>query len=117
MTDDAIASLQATRAALIRDVEAIDRALKELGALNDRPSFTGSLGRRAYQVGDDKIDAVLEYIQKAGGRARQADIVRDLDINSGTASTALRALEAEGQVAKGPKQNRSATWQLVAGAA
>ena len=113
MTDDAIASLQQTRARLIRDVEAIDRALKELGAVSDGASFSGSLGRRAYQVGDDKIAAVLEYIEQAGGRARQADITRDLNINSGTASTALRALEAEGQIAKGPKTNRSATWELA----
>lgn len=63
-------------------------------------------------VGEDKLDAVRAYVRKAG-RVRQADITQALDLNSGTVSTALDALEASGEVTRGPKENRSRVWEAV----
>ena len=104
---DVVEALQRARKQYEARIAAIDVALANLdGELGTLPV------RRKFDVGDDKIAAVREYLAKAG-EARQADIRDDLKFNSGTVSVALKALEAQGIVRQTKKSNRSMVWAIV----
>ena len=107
--DDVVAVLIAEREQLEQRLAAIDAAL---GALDGTMPVAGMFNRRL-QVGEDKLMKVLDYVRRKRGWVRQAEIVRDLDINSGTGSTAVAVLEQQGLLERGPKQDRSLTWRAV----
>ena len=106
MADEAIAALERTRQEIAEDCErrlaAIDTALAALRGED-------VVLRRRPQVGPDKIEAVRTYIRKVK-KARQSDIVRATGFNSGTVSTALQALQLDGEVEAGTKVDRSRMW-------
>lgn len=111
MTDDPIlAQLQAERSALQERVSAIDTAIAALsgGAV---PALTATMLKfRGAAVGADKMDRVREYMRRHG-EARQADIARDLQLNTGTISVAMRMLEESGEAKSLGKRNRSQYWR------
>lgn len=60
-------------------------------------------------ISDKNLSKVEEYLAKRE-TARQADIVADTKLNSGTISVALRRLMDEGKVQRGEKLRGSQTW-------
>lgn len=111
-----IEALEAEREELVERLEAIDlvlKAMREGGGtvqlvdlILNQHSRRRPRGGRGPGVGEDRLDAVRAYVKKMG-RVRQADIANELGYNSGTVSTALDALEAEGEIVKRGKENRS----------
>jgi hypothetical protein len=73
----------------------------------------GGSGRRGPGVSKVKLRAVRQYMERHG-EARQTDIAKDLDENSGSVSLALRHLEAEGDVIDtGRIDRKSKIWRFV----
>lgn len=67
-------------------------------------------GRRGPGVSQAKLAAVRQYLQ-AHGKARQVDIAKDLEENTGSVSLALRALASEGvALDTGTVDNKSKVW-------
>lgn len=110
-TDELIARLKAEHTELSTRMAAIEQAIAILDGTPVAALYRPNGPRIA--VGDDKLEAVRVYIRERG-RVRQADITRELDLNSGTVSQATQALEREGEIEKGPKEDRSVTWRYVA---
>jgi uncharacterized alpha/beta hydrolase family protein len=113
-TDDLIAGLRDRREALAAELAAIDGAIAALGGGGSIPAVNhmlSSAGPRRVSVGDDKVEAVREYI-RARGKVRQADITNELQFNSGTISQATHALMLAGEIERGPKEDRSVTWRV-----
>jgi hypothetical protein len=117
MTTDVIEALRRERAAMMEKVNAMDAAIAALqgtGSSNASRSLNEHqlIAARPNGVGDDKLDAVREYVQRMG-RVRQSDVVRETGFNSGTVSVALHTLEASGEIRPGPKKDRSRLWEVV----
>lgn len=110
MTDPLISRLEDERDALIERVTAIDTAIEAL--VGTRPDGAPTITRRAGSVGVDKLAAVLEYIRERG-EVRQAEISRELELNSGTVSTATTALMIQGEIEELPKRDRSKVWRAA----
>jgi DNA-binding MarR family transcriptional regulator len=105
-----VRTLRIARKELVRQYDErlanIDRAIA---------SFNGDGGEseeRRYAISDDKVDAIRQLL-KAEGRLQQRDITRLSELNSGTVSVALRALEADGEIRQRPKENGSRVWEYV----
>lgn len=108
------------REQLLEEVAAVDATLTVLRGGNSAADLVNAMldavrgralpAQRGSGVGADKLEAVREYVQ-LHGRVRQSDIARELELNSGTVSTALHALQLEGVVEPGRKENRSRIWE------
>jgi ribosomal protein S25 len=109
-TDPLIGRLHDERDALVERVAAIDQAIEAL--TGTRPANGATITRRAGSVGEDKLAMVRDYI-RAEGTVRQAEIARELNLNSGTVSTATQALAISGEIEELPKQNRSKVWRAI----
>lgn len=117
-----VAKLDAMREQLLEEVAAIDATISVLRNGQSASDLVSTIlttfrGRvsvaapRGAGVGADKLAQVREYVQKHG-RVRQSDVARDLDLNSGTVSVALHALQMEGEVENtNRKENRSLVWE------
>jgi hypothetical protein len=60
----------------------------------------------------DKLEAVGEYLSRHG-EARQADIVKELGINSGSVSVALKFLDQHHLVKRGEHRSNSQVWEAL----
>jgi hypothetical protein len=111
--DPLILQLEDERQSLRNRLAAVEQAIHALtGSRPDGGSNMRSIYGRSASVGDDKLAAVHGYI-KQRGKVRQAEIVQELGLNSGTVSTATHALLQAGEIERGPKENRSVTWRAV----
>lgn len=113
--DPLIMQLDEERQSLRNRLAAVEHAIEALtgsASAQYHPSNMHSIYGRAGSVGDDKLAAVHGYI-KQRGKVRQAEIVQELGLNSGTVSTATHALLQAGEIERGPKENRSVTWRAV----
>jgi hypothetical protein len=124
--DDQLEEIRHARAALDDREDAIHRARAELQvAFGGAPPPASGRGRRAAQARPTRagiqqkaaqhhVDAIHDYLQKHG-TARQADIAKDLGLNSGTASLALRQLEEDRAVVPQERKDRgSVVWDFAA---
>ena len=98
--DDRLARIEKQIEGLCSDMSRLTASLSD--GNNERPS-----------VGDDNVDEVRKYFK----RRRRGTVVRQADItdalwpgNGGLTSLAIRALEYDGEVKRGPKKRRSPTW-------
>lgn len=100
------------REALLQELAKVDSALSALGG--ELPAGGLSVGSRP-QVGEDKLAQVRAYVQQHGrrGPVRQADIVKDTGLNSGTVSEAVKLMAEAGEITERTKLNRSRTWILA----
>lgn len=112
-SDELVGRLQAEHDELEHRMHAIEAAIEALSGTTPVASLYRPTNGVRIAVGDDKLEAVRIYIRERG-RVRQADITRELDMNSGTVSQATAALAREGEIEKGPKEDRSITWRYVA---
>jgi hypothetical protein len=86
-------------------------APEELGALG----LAGQQPRRT-SVGKARLRAVRDCIERTG-EVRQADIVKQLGVNSGTVSVATSALRASGEIQAVGKERGSIIWRFTGEAA
>lgn len=106
------AEIVAVRTRYQSRIESIERAIatfegtSRLNAEDRRPDVA------ALSVGDDRLESVRQYMN-AHGSARQADLAKALNINSGSVSVALRRLQLEGFVQPLSKDNGSTRWERV----
>jgi hypothetical protein len=116
-TTELIPALETERAELQRRIEAIDILLGREGSYTVRRTQESAVPKPRIQrgegVSDIKKRAVLQYI-RAHGHARQVQIQKDLNENSGAISLAVRALEAEGKIEHtGEIEAKSKVWRYV----
>lgn len=114
--DEQLEEIRQAREALDAREGALNRARDELAVAfggtapaRGRPTRAGIQQRAAQH----HVDAIFDYLKKHG-TARQADIARDLRLNSGTVSVALRQLEDDGHVmAQDLKDRGSVVWDFT----
>lgn len=100
-------SLDAREAAIQRARDDLARALGGSGS-PQRARTRAGISQKAAQ---HHLDAIADYLSRHQ-RARQADIAKALQLNSGTVSLALRQLEEDGVVAALPEKERnSVVWE------
>lgn len=69
-------------------------------------------GDKPLSISDERLTKVAKFVTKKG-RVRQADIVAELGLNSGTVSVALRRLELDGKVRQADNKERgSRVWEI-----
>jgi hypothetical protein len=78
-----------------RRITALEVLLGEDGLQVELATPARAPAPRGPGVSQAKLRAVRQYLE-SHGQARQVDVAKDLDENSGSVSLALRALEAEG---------------------
>lgn len=120
--DDQLEEVRQERAALDAREDALKRARDELMAAFDgaaprhHPPPARSRATRAgipQKAAQHHVEAIFDYLKKHG-TARQADIAKDLQLNSGTASLALRQLQDDGAVSPQDQKDRgSVVWDFV----
>lgn len=122
--DSQLEEIHAARAALDAREQAILNARAELEkAFGTSPAAAPRRGRAAnvresragvkQKVAQHHVDAIFDYLKKHK-TARQADVAKDLQLNSGTASLALRQLEEDGSVqALATKDRGSVVWEFT----
>ena len=106
--DTAIPEIAVLRRALVQaraeEATAHDRVRRLTHALSrlERP--------RRPAIGEKRIDAVHVHLQHRGP-CRQSDIARELSMNPGSVSVALRTLTEEGLIRALGTRNRSRVWE------
>lgn len=123
--DAQLDEIQLARTELDRREDALNRARAELevafhgGAAGPVPLRQSSSSARPTRAGIQQkaaqhhIDAIHDYLKKHK-TARQADIAKDLQLNSGTVSLALRQLEESDDVtARDQKEKGSVVWDFA----
>lgn len=105
------------RKALDEREDALHRARQAL--LGATPRKRATEPRKRTRAGTQQkaaahhLQAITDYMRRQT-RARQADVAKDLQLNSGTVSLALRQLEADGVVKSLERKDRgSVVWQLA----
>jgi hypothetical protein len=89
--------------------------LEQWLGLSSGELITPTLARRWQKrtsVGAARLQAVRNYIERSG-EARQADIVKDLNLNSGTVSVATNALQDAGDIEAIGKERGSVIWKFT----
>ena len=107
-----IAAREAERDSIIEELDALVAALAALDGTDRHTSNGHGRARKTPSVGDDKVQKVKDYIFERV-QVRQAELKDALGLNAGTTSTAVRRLEAEGVIVRGPKVDRSITWRAA----
>lgn len=105
-------SVEQTRSVFEYREQAIESAINGLEvAFGKEIDFGPMPGQKAplLSISEKNLKAVEDYLVKRGS-ARQADIVADTKLNSGTVSVALRRLMEDGTVQRGEKERGSQTW-------
>lgn len=87
----------------------LDQALTSFSENGTTPP--GQIGV-PYSIGEDKLNTIRQYMNDHV-QARQADICKDLNLNSGLVSVGMRVLQQLGEVKPGEKRNASRVWELV----
>lgn len=89
-------------------------ALEGTAGATGAPSAKRVRSRAGLQqkVAETHLNAITEYLAKQQ-RARQADIGKALELNSGVPSRAMRELEEAGTVRRVGKEAGSVVWELV----
>jgi hypothetical protein len=107
--------------ALIEAEEALHELAERITMLerslgfSTNPSITPLLPKRQRKrtsVGKARLQAVRDCIERHG-EARQADIVKDLNLNSGTVSVATNALQTAGEIEAVGKERGSVIWRFT----
>lgn len=112
----ALANIQQQRQALDAREAKVQEALNGLreaaGAEVPEPPGKNGDGEvdKPLSISDDRLNKVAKFVV-GKGRVRQADIVSELGLNSGTVSVALRRLELDGKVRQGDKERGSRVWE------
>jgi hypothetical protein len=121
----ASAALQSLDDSLREARKRLEDAQIEVAALESaRDAMVASLGGRKVSssggrrqtVAAHHVEAVKEYLE-AQGRARQSDIGKELGINSGIVSVALKALADRELIEPREKDYGSRVWEWVDGGA
>jgi len=63
-------------------------------------------------VSNERLQKVLKYVQKHPN-SRQSDITKNVKLNSGSVSVALRKLKEEGIIVKTGRDNGANVWTLA----
>lgn len=125
MPPSASAALQSLEESLADATQRLEDVQREVAALESaRDAMLATLGGRRpapprgvrkQTVAQHHVDAVREYIE-AQGRARQADIGKELGINSGIVSVALKRLHENELIDPRDKDYGSRVWEWVGAA-
>jgi len=98
----------------IKDLDNREKAVSQaLEALRASTNGRRASKKKAYSISDDRFEKVQKYLQKHG-RAKQTALVKELGLNSGTISVALKKME-QGSEARntGTKEDGSQVWETT----
>lgn len=109
--NDVVTNLQKAQEGVRAQIAAWQERDKRIQRVIDE--FKGGKPKATYSISEDRFNAIKKYLEKHP-RSRQSDIARNLSVNTGSVSQALKKLEGDGLIVRQPKEGGSWVWEMPA---